>query len=75
MTEFAVVSPVVIQLVEQPQSFLCGTAGGTRPEAGFDIKLRQRHRGQFLNELVDADLALPGQLGPALVFVGRQSNR
>jgi hypothetical protein len=58
----------LVELVQQNQAALSTVACGPRQEAGFGIKLRQRHAGPFICQLVQAHAVAPRQQPWPMVF-------
>ena len=58
----------LVELVQQSQASLGAAACGPRQEAGLRIKLRQRHAGPFICQLVEAHAVVLRQQPQPMVY-------
>ena len=63
-----------VQLFESGETFFWRAFRSERAEAGFGIEFGDADGGEFLDQLVDADLAVLGELAEAGVFVVGEAN-
>ena len=62
-----------VELIENFEPFLNVAPAGTHQKPGFRVELRQRFRGEFLEQFVHADAPMGRQRLQPVVLILRQS--